>query len=135
MTTMRRTKTITLGEPSCEVILHEPTVAEMRNWLVELEKLKTGSIDFVTHGLFNDASLTDIVLMSDLSLADLDALVPSEIRQLIDACQEMNPDFFTVRRRRMLMWEMESHSAYAALLNSDQWMLANPGPTETISQV
>ncbi|MBF0273566.1 MAG: hypothetical protein HQL98_16095 [Magnetococcales bacterium] len=133
MTTMRRTKSITLGDPAREVIIREPTVAEMRNWLVELEKLKTSTIDFVTHGLFNDASLTDIVLMSNLSLAELDALVPSEIRILIDACQEMNPDFFTVRRRRMLMWEMESHSAYAALINSDQWMLANPEPPETTS--
>ncbi|MBF0339386.1 MAG: hypothetical protein HQL95_00305 [Magnetococcales bacterium] len=69
----------------------------------------------------------------NLSLADMDALVPSEIRVLIDACQEMNPDFFTVRRRRMLMWEMESHTKYAALINSDQWMLANPGPAETTS--
>ncbi|MBF0339465.1 MAG: hypothetical protein HQL95_00700 [Magnetococcales bacterium] len=130
----RRSKTITLGEPSRTITIREPTVAEMRNWLVELEKNRTESIDFVTHGLFNDASLTDLVLMSNLSLADLDALVPSEIRQLIDACQELNPDFFTVRRRRMMMWEMESHSAYAALINSDQWMLANPGPAETISQ-
>ncbi|MBF0191626.1 MAG: hypothetical protein HQL99_10890 [Magnetococcales bacterium] len=135
MTTMRRTKTITLSDPPREVIIHEPTVAEMRKWMVELEQLKTDTIDFVTHGMFNDASLTDIVLMSDLSLEDLDTLVPSEIRRLIDACQELNPDFFTVRRRRMLMWEMESHSAYAALINSDQWMLANPGPAETISQV
>jgi hypothetical protein len=131
----RRSKTITLGEPSRAITIREPTVAEMRNWLVELEQLKAGSIDFVTHGLFNDASLTDIVLMSNLSLEELDALVPSEIRLLIDACQELNPDFFTVRRRRMLMWEMESHSAYAALINSDQWMLANPGPAETISPV
>ena len=125
----RRTKTITVGEPPRTVTIREPTVAEIRNWLVDLEKLKTDAIDFVTHGLFNDASLTDLVLMTDLSLADLDTMVPSEIKQLIDACQEMNSDFFTVRKRRMLMWEMESHSAYADLLNSDQWMLANPAAT------
>ncbi|MBF0181318.1 MAG: hypothetical protein HQM03_14950 [Magnetococcales bacterium] len=133
--TMRRTKTIQVGEPPRDVIIREPTVGEIRNWLVELEKLKSNSnpIDFVTHGLFNDASLTDIVLMTDLSLENLDTMAPSEIRVVIEACQEINPDFFTVRRRRMLMWEMESHSAYAALLNSEQWMLANPGPEQTIS--
>ncbi len=126
---MRRIKTIQVGEPPRDVTIREPTVAEIRNWLVELEKLKTDPIDFVTHGLFNDASLTDIVLMTDLSLEDLNAMVPSEIKMLIDACQEMNPDFFTVRKRRMLMWEMESHAAYAALLKSEQWMLANPEAT------
>lgn len=130
MMTMRRSKIITLGEPPRDITIHEPTVAEVRKWLVELEKLKSGDIDFVTHGLFNDASLTDIVLMSDLTLEELDTMVPSEIRELITACQEMNPDFFSVRRRRMLMWEMESQSTYAALIKSDQWVLANPGSPE-----
>ncbi|MBF0214548.1 MAG: hypothetical protein HQM00_13470, partial [Magnetococcales bacterium] len=62
---MRRTKTITVGDPSRTVIIREPTVAEVRNWLVALEKLKTDPIDFVTHGLIDDASLTDLVLMTD----------------------------------------------------------------------
>ncbi|MBF0341509.1 MAG: hypothetical protein HQL95_11195, partial [Magnetococcales bacterium] len=88
----------------------------------------------VTHGLFDDASLTDLVLMTDLSLADMDTLVPSEIRQLLAACQELNPDFFILRKRRMLMWAMEAHTRYAALQSSDHWMLANPGPVETTSQ-
>ncbi|MBF0294526.1 MAG: hypothetical protein HQL96_04995, partial [Magnetococcales bacterium] len=35
-------------EPPRDVIIHEPTVGEIRNWLVELEKLKSNPIDFVT---------------------------------------------------------------------------------------
>ncbi|MBF0437461.1 MAG: hypothetical protein HQL77_19155 [Magnetococcales bacterium] len=112
---MRRTKTVTLGDPPRNVMIREPTVAEMRNWLIELDRLKDEPIDFVTHGLFNDASLTDIVLMSDLSLEDLNGMVPSEIRKLITACQELNPDFFTIRSRKMLMWQMESHATFQAL--------------------
>jgi hypothetical protein len=129
---MRRTKTITVGEPPRDVTIREPTVAEMRNWLLEMDKLKTEQIDFVTHGLLNDASLTDIVLMSDLSLADLDGMVASEIREVLAACQELNPDFFMIRSRKMLMWQMEAHTAYAALRPDEQWMLANPGPSEAI---
>ncbi|MBF0108765.1 MAG: hypothetical protein HQL76_06280 [Magnetococcales bacterium] len=130
---MRRSKTITLGHPPREVTLREPTVAEIRNWLLDLERLKNDPIDFVTHGLFNDASLTDLVLMSNLSLADLETMVPSELRELITACQELNPDFFTVRQRRMLMWQMEAHKAYATLTREQQWMISEPGPVETIS--
>ena len=74
---MRRTKTITLGTPPREITLREPTVAEMRNWLLDLERLKNEPIDFVTHGLFDDASLTDIVLMYDHTLEDQDVMVTS----------------------------------------------------------
>ncbi|MBF0165873.1 MAG: hypothetical protein HQM01_15435 [Magnetococcales bacterium] len=128
---MRRTKTITLGEPPRDVTIREPTVAEVRNWLSDLEKLKSAPIDFITHGLIDDASLTDLVLMTDLSLEDLDILVPSEIRELLAACQELNPDFFTLRSRKMLMWQMESHAAFAALRQDQQWMVASPGSPET----
>lgn len=133
---MRRTKTITLGDPPRDVTIREPTVAEMRNWLIELDRLKDEPIDFVTHGLFNDASLTDIVLMSNLSLEDLNVMVPSEIRELIATCQELNPDFFTIRSRKMLMWQMESHATFQALSQDRQWMLTNPGSpeAETTSQ-
>ncbi|MBF0342348.1 MAG: hypothetical protein HQL95_15490 [Magnetococcales bacterium] len=58
-------------------------------------------------------------------------MVPSEIRALLAACQELNPDFFTLRSRKMLMWQMESHAAFAALRQDQQWMVANPGSPET----
>ena len=131
---MRRTKTIQIGEPPREVIIREPTVAEMRRWLAEMDRLKTEPIDFVTHGLLNDASLTDIVLMSNLTLEDLDAMVPSEVKEVIAACQEINPDFFTIRSRKMLMWQMEAHTAYASMRQDERWMMTHsatsaPPPT------
>lgn len=127
---MRRSKTIQVGDPSREVTIREPTVAEMRNWLAEMDRLKNEPIDFVTHGLLNDASLMDIVLMSNLTLEDLDGMVPSEIKEVIAVCQEINPDFFTIRSRKMLMWQMEAHTAYASMRQDERWMMTHSATSE-----
>ena len=130
---MRRTKTITVGDPEREVIIRETTVAEIRVWLQEMERLRTEQIDFVTHGLLNEASLSDITMMSNLTMEDLDGMVPSEIREVIAACQEINPDFFTIRSRRLLMMQMDAHTAYAKLRQDEKWLMADPGPAEPTS--
>lgn len=99
---MRRTKTLTLGEPPREVIFRELTVAEIRNWLAALEKAEGGVVDFVSEGLLEEGSLSDVVLMSELSMEELDRMAPSEIEALIPVCRELNPRFFTLRNRLVL---------------------------------
>jgi hypothetical protein len=99
---MRRTKTITLGDPAREVTFRELTVAEIRNWLAALEKAEGGAVDFVSEGLLEEGSLSDVVLMSDLTLEELDLMAPSEIEALIPVCQELNSRFFTLRNRLVL---------------------------------
>ncbi|MEO5330546.1 MAG: hypothetical protein H7839_00875 [Magnetococcus sp. YQC-5] len=127
---MRITKTITVGEPSREVIIREPTVAEMRQWLIALEADRAGTADIITYGLIPDTSLTDIVLMTDLTMKDLDTMVASEIKAILEACKEMNPDFFTLRAKKMLMIQMDAHAIFSALSASEQWTLANVTTSE-----
>ncbi|MBF0148276.1 MAG: hypothetical protein HQL84_18865 [Magnetococcales bacterium] len=100
---MRRIKTLTLEEPPREVTFRELTVAEIRNWLVTLEKAEGGMVDFVSEGLLEEASLSDVVLMSDLSMDELNRMAPSEIEVLIPVCRELNPRFFSLRHRLVLV--------------------------------
>ena len=130
---MRLTRTIRVGDPERDVTIRETTVAEMRVWLHEMEKIRTEQIDFVTHGLLNDASLSDITMMSNLTMEDLDGMVPSEIKVVVAACQEINPDFFSIRSRRLLMMQMDAHNAYAKLRQDEKWLIADPGLTEPTS--
>ena len=99
---MRRTKVIQIGEPPRDVTFHELTVAEIRNWLASLEKSEEKAIDFISEGLMEEGSLSDIELMSDLSMKDLDQMAPSEIDALLALCRELNPRFFTLRNRLIL---------------------------------
>lgn len=94
---MRHTKEVNLENR--KVLVKELTVSEMRNWLKNLEGIKDGEIDLISEGLLEEASLSDVVLMTDLTMDDLDGMVPSELATLVDACKETNPHFFTLRDR------------------------------------
>ncbi|MBF0214893.1 MAG: hypothetical protein HQM00_15255, partial [Magnetococcales bacterium] len=80
----------------------ELTVAEIRNWLKTLENAQGNVVDFISEGLLEDGSLSDVARMSDLSMEDLDRMAPSEIAALIPVCRELNPHFFTLRDRLVL---------------------------------
>lgn len=94
---MRHTKEVNLNDR--KIMVKELTVAEVRNWLKSLEGIKDGEIDLVSEGLLEETSLSDLVQMTDLSMADLDAMVPSEIAELAKQCHAINPHFFTLRNR------------------------------------
>lgn len=49
--------------------------------------------------LFDDIKFIDLLDMSSVTLADLGAMRPSEIRTLAAAVKEVNADFFDFRRR------------------------------------
>ena len=122
---MRRVKNITIGDPEKNVVVREQTVADMRSWLADMNALSAGPVDFITHGLFDSVSLTDITKMTNLTMDDLEVMVPSEIQEVVAVCQELNPDFFTLRKRKMLMLQMEAHTSYAAMRQDEQFLLAN----------
>jgi hypothetical protein len=90
---MRRVKTVQLGERPIEV--RELTVGEVRAWLEAVSAGKA-EIDLVGDGLFEDCSFADLARMSDLEASDMDALAPSELRQVLEAARELNADFFAL---------------------------------------
>ncbi|MBF0137467.1 MAG: hypothetical protein HQL65_14615 [Magnetococcales bacterium] len=94
---VRRTKEVELEGQ--KITIRELTVAEVRHWFKDLEQVQEGSIDLVNEGIVADASLGDVVRMTDLQVADLDEMTPSTIETLIVACREINPNFFRLRDR------------------------------------
>ena len=93
---MRLTKTIEVGDQAVHV--KEITVAELRQWWAEVQA-GAGGGDAVDGALFADLSLTDLARMTSLTSEVIDTLAPSEIRLVIDACREVNPDFFAMQER------------------------------------
>lgn len=96
---MRIVKTLTLGERIVEV--YELTVADIRAWLAGLETAQAEQTDILDATLFEEFSLADLTRMTSLTAADMEALSPSELRQVFDAVKAVNADFFAMRGRLM----------------------------------
>ncbi|MBF0602136.1 MAG: phage tail assembly protein [Nitrospirae bacterium] len=94
---MKRMKEISIGDRV--VTVRELTVSEVRAWFKDLSGMRDNSIDLVNEALMADASLGDMVRMSNITMDDLDNLTPSQIETLLAVCREVNPHFFQLRHR------------------------------------
>lgn len=81
--------------PCGKVTVRELTVADVRNWLVEVDAGVT--FDALRSLVFEDCSLDDLIMMSDAEKDALERLTYSELLPLRDACKALNPHFFRVR--------------------------------------
>lgn len=77
-----------------EVICRELTVADARK-LIELEP----SGDLVLDALFEDVRLGDLEVLTSLTKADMENMLPSELAAVVEACKKANPDFFGLLAR------------------------------------
>ena len=77
-----------------EVIVRELTVAGVRQML-----MPDATDDVVGAALFEEVRLVDLQRMTSLSTEDVEELRPSQLRQVLDACREMNRDFFAMLAR------------------------------------
>lgn len=77
-----------------DIIFKELTVADVRAM-----SASTRVFDLLNESLFDDMSLADIPLFTSLHASDLEAMVPSDIRKVIDVCKERNPHFFKMLAR------------------------------------
>lgn len=89
-------KSLDLGEGRTATV-RELTVGEIRVWLKELTLESTP--DLVTEALFDEVSLGDLARMTDLTVGDMDALLPSQLRLLMETAREINRDFFALRAK------------------------------------
>ncbi len=90
---MAATKVVELA--GTQVTVKELTVAQVRDWLVEIESGVT--VDPLGSMVFEDCSLDDLARMSDATAAVMESLTYSELLPLRDACKALNPHFFRVR--------------------------------------
>lgn len=81
------------------VVFRELTVGEIRQWIATVAVDAGGSMDGVGDLLFEDFSLLDIALLTDLKGEDIDRLAPSEIEEIFARCKAYNPRFFVLRDR------------------------------------
>jgi hypothetical protein len=77
-----------------EVIVRELTVSGVRQML-----MPDATDDVVGAALFEEVRLVDLQRMTSLSTEDVEGLRPSQLRQVLDACREMNRDFFAMLAR------------------------------------
>ena len=80
------------------VTVNELTVTQVREWLNQVTP-KDAELDVVAEMLFDDCNFATIVRMTNLSVEDLEEMVPSEIREVVRKCQEVNAHFFGMTRR------------------------------------
>lgn len=91
---MRVVREIEVGER--KIAVRELTIGEIRNWLKE-----SGAVsgDVVDATLFDDFSLPDLTMMTSLVPESINAMTPSEIREVRRVAEEVNADFFAMRSR------------------------------------
>jgi len=93
MTSQNITNSKELQLGSVSVTVRELTVLQVRAWLAEMVKPKEQH-DIVDQAFFDECALSDLQRMTSLSSEQIDQLRPSQLREVIDLCKELNPDFF-----------------------------------------
>ncbi|WP_325437848.1 hypothetical protein [Pseudomonas nitroreducens] len=88
MTDVAGRRLIKVGE--VDVVIKEITVADARALLAR----EGGELDMVRENLFADLSLTDLTVFTSLTLEQMDGMLPTQLREVVDAVTEMNRHFF-----------------------------------------
>jgi hypothetical protein len=80
------------------IIAHEITVAEMRQWLLDMRKAE--NFDVLDALLFreHEVSIKDLLLMSSATRAFIEGTTATELAKLVAAVKEVNPFFFQFRQ-------------------------------------
>jgi len=87
-------KTVLKSVGGREVICRELTVGQVREILA-----KDCKKDLANVGLMEDMLLEDIGLFTNLTSADVDAMYPSDVADVVAGCKEANPHFFAMLAR------------------------------------
>lgn len=92
MSDLGSTTLVMIGDT--EVICRELTVAGVRQLLGN-----QGTGDLISEALFPDLRLGDLPQLTNLTPADIDAMRPSELAEVVAGCKKANPDFFAMLAR------------------------------------
>ncbi|WP_462383390.1 hypothetical protein [Pseudomonas sp. Marseille-QA0892] len=98
---------VTVGEGSGrrDIVVTELTPALMRQVLMnnpwpgdqpDDEAVARYQVDV---WLFDDCRLSDLAVFTNLTIFDLEALPPSQLRKVLSKAKEINPDFFSALDR------------------------------------
>ena len=93
---MQETNSREVVVAGCTVVCRELTVLQVRGWIEGLGRVAPDPLD---GALFEDCTLDDLKLMTDLNDEKINGLRPTQIDQLIQVCKELNPHFFALLGR------------------------------------
>ncbi|WP_236234877.1 hypothetical protein [Pseudomonas tohonis] len=83
-----------------EVIIRELTVADVRALMG-----RAPDNDLLGAALFEEIALVDLPAFTSLTAEKIELMRPSELRQVISACKEVNQDFFGMLARQQKRME------------------------------
>ena len=84
-----------------EISVRELTVSEIKSWFTELGANSNGPTDAISEVLFEDISLREIAMLTDLSPTQIDSFKPSALHHVVNAIFATNPHWLSCRRRIM----------------------------------
>lgn len=80
------------------VTVREMTVQQVRSLLQDAGQ-ESERFDVVDNWLLPDVSMGDLKRMSTLTDEQIADMLPSQLRTVMEACRELNPDFFALVAR------------------------------------
>lgn len=98
---MRVLREVAIPGRDKKVVVRELTVGEIRAWLADKEQ--PGNL--VDSMLIEDISLSDLLILSDLTMADIEDMTPGEIDLVIGIAKEINVTFFAMRGKILELGE------------------------------
>lgn len=95
----RITKVVPVGD--INITVKELLVSEVREWVsgAKIAKDDNGVVDVVGSLLFDDITLPDIKIMSNITDEQMEGMGVSELRLIVEAAKGINPFFFAMRGR------------------------------------
>lgn len=91
---MRVIREIEVGGRKVQV--RELTVGEIRAWVAAIAEMPP---DVTDQALFEELALSELARMTDLPVAEMSDLTPSELDQVLTVAKEVNQRFFAMRNR------------------------------------
>jgi hypothetical protein len=125
---MRLTREVILGER--RITCRELLVGEVRDWLGELPQV---TADLIGDDLWEGITLAELARLTDLKPLEADALAPSEVQAVVDACRECNPHFFGLRARLLARGQALAQSSMLLAAPSSAPATPTSGTTPTAS--
>lgn len=98
MSTSSAAKVMKVGDLS--VTVREITLGEARSWVKAMAATEAETIDLL---FFEDFSIPDLRLMTDLTAESIDSMSASQLREVYAAAKDLNADFFGFRARLLAL--------------------------------
>lgn len=81
-----------------KIQVRELTLKEIRAWFKSVSSPENSN-DLVDATLFEEFSVSDLLVLTDLSMERIDGMTPTDVREVVAVAKEVNADFFAMRNR------------------------------------